>query len=307
MLVRRGQVSDRLVVQHVVAAAPSPRPGRARARSARRGRAPAAARRPGAAASGHRTVDPCRGRRCRAAGERHARGHHGAPAEQYDALLLDLDGTLHRGPDPVPGAAEAMTGARAAGRRLSFVTNNASRTQPGGPPPARRRRRRRGERGAAPPPRPAPGAGAGWSRPGSPVLVVGGDGLSAAVVAEGLRPGRLGHGPTGRRGPGLVSRAVLACARRGRLRPRDGVPWVATNVDLTLPTRPGWPGQRLLRRARPRSAAASPTSSPASPAPSCCSRPPAATAAGPSWSVTGSTPTSPAPLLPGWTCSSSPG
>ena len=42
----------------------------------------------------------------------------------YDALLVDLDGVVHLGPKPVPGAAAALASARGAGLRVVFVTNN---------------------------------------------------------------------------------------------------------------------------------------------------------------------------------------
>ena len=45
----------------------------------------------------------------------------------YDVALLDLDGVVYVGPDPIPTAAPALAKARAAGMRLAFVTNNASR------------------------------------------------------------------------------------------------------------------------------------------------------------------------------------
>lgn len=43
--------------------------------------------------------------------------------DSYDGLLVDLDGTVYRGGAPVPGAAGALTG-----RRVVYVTNNASRS-----------------------------------------------------------------------------------------------------------------------------------------------------------------------------------
>ena len=49
-------------------------------------------------------------------------------ADPYDAILLDLDGVLYRWPDPIPGAAAAVSALRDAGKRLAFVTNNSSRT-----------------------------------------------------------------------------------------------------------------------------------------------------------------------------------
>jgi len=49
-------------------------------------------------------------------------------ADAYDAFLLDLDGVLYRGDDPIPKAPEAVTALRSLGKRLAFVTNNSSRT-----------------------------------------------------------------------------------------------------------------------------------------------------------------------------------
>ncbi len=49
-------------------------------------------------------------------------------ADPYDAILLDLDGVLYRWPEPIDGAADAVRALRDAGKRIAFVTNNASRT-----------------------------------------------------------------------------------------------------------------------------------------------------------------------------------
>lgn len=45
----------------------------------------------------------------------------------FDAALVDLDGVAYRGPDAIPTAPGALNGARAAGMRIVYVTNNASR------------------------------------------------------------------------------------------------------------------------------------------------------------------------------------
>jgi len=42
----------------------------------------------------------------------------------YEQVILDLDGCVWIGPDPVPGSPEAITAIREAGKRLAFVTNN---------------------------------------------------------------------------------------------------------------------------------------------------------------------------------------
>lgn len=51
-----------------------------------------------------------------------------AIVDRYDALLLDLDGVLHRGDRPIPGAAEVLAEVRRRGLPLAFLTNNSSRT-----------------------------------------------------------------------------------------------------------------------------------------------------------------------------------
>ena len=58
---------------------------------------------------------------------RSLRGISAPLATTYDVALLDLDGVVYVGPDPIPTAAPALEKARAAGMRLAFVTNNASR------------------------------------------------------------------------------------------------------------------------------------------------------------------------------------
>jgi HAD superfamily hydrolase (TIGR01450 family) len=54
-----------------------------------------------------------------------------ALADDFDGLLIDLDGVVWIGREPVPGAAETLAALLAAGKRIVFVTNN-----PGKPPAA---------------------------------------------------------------------------------------------------------------------------------------------------------------------------
>ncbi len=44
--------------------------------------------------------------------------------QRYDQVILDLDGCVWVGDEPVPGSVEAIAALRASGRRLVFVTNN---------------------------------------------------------------------------------------------------------------------------------------------------------------------------------------
>ena len=50
------------------------------------------------------------------------------PVERYQGFLLDLDGVLVRGDQPVAGAGETVAGLREAGRAVVFLTNNSART-----------------------------------------------------------------------------------------------------------------------------------------------------------------------------------
>jgi glycerol-1-phosphatase len=54
-----------------------------------------------------------------------------ALADQFDGLLIDLDGVVWIGREPVPGSAEALRSLLDAGKELAFVTNH-----PGRPPAA---------------------------------------------------------------------------------------------------------------------------------------------------------------------------
>src|SRR3954471_14510693 len=47
-----------------------------------------------------------------------------ALVDRYDQLILDLDGCVWVGDDPVPGAVAAVGALREAGKRVAFVTND---------------------------------------------------------------------------------------------------------------------------------------------------------------------------------------
>jgi HAD superfamily hydrolase (TIGR01450 family) len=157
----------------------------------------------------------------------------------YDVALLDLDGTVYLSGAPIPGAAEALRKADAAGMRLAYVTNNAFRTPaaiaalltsfgiPAVPQDvvtsAQAAARMLAERLPA----------------GAPVLIIGGSGLRMAVRERGLRPVSTaadrphavveGYSPD-------VSYSILA---EGGLAVAAGALFVASNGDLTLPSRHG--------------------------------------------------------------------
>lgn len=157
-------------------------------------------------------------------------------AETYDALMLDLDGTVYLGGQPIDHVAPALSRAKQQGARSVFVTNNASR------PPAEVAHSLTGLGVAAQPndvltsPQAAAVMLTDRHPAGTRVLVIGAPWLAESVTLAGLVPVRLatedpaavvqGHSPeTGWR---ELAEACIAL--------RAGADWVACNVDSTLPT-----------------------------------------------------------------------
>ncbi|HET7121828.1 MAG TPA: HAD-IIA family hydrolase [Solirubrobacterales bacterium] len=110
-----------------------------------------------------------------------------ALADRYDGLLIDLDGVVWVGPDPVPGSPQALAALLAAGKRLVFVTNN-----PGRPPSAYAERLR--GLGVAVGPEQIVTAGIVLARlageaagPGGGAFVIGAAPLKEMVAATGAR------------------------------------------------------------------------------------------------------------------------
>ncbi|HEY7008529.1 MAG TPA: HAD-IIA family hydrolase [Jatrophihabitantaceae bacterium] len=155
---------------------------------------------------------------------------------RYDVALLDLDGVVYVGADAVPGVPEALAKTRAAGMRLAFVTNNAAR------PPAAvaAHLSELGIPAAAAEVITSAQAAAHYLAErlpaSSPVLVVGTTGLVEALRERGLRPvfsaddepAAVVQGYS----PGLDWRQLA----EGAVAIRRGVPWVATNLDPTVPS-----------------------------------------------------------------------
>lgn len=167
--------------------------------------------------------------------------------ERYDALLLDLDGVVYEGGQVIPHAAECLAKARGQ-LKLAYVTNNASRTPQqvaqilGGMgittvshdvvTSAQAGARLLLERGHA---------------QGSPILVVGGEGLTSAVEERGFRVVEMAS-----ESPVAVIQGFSPAIDWTRLAEatyaiRQGADYVATNTDLTIPTDRGIaPGNGLL-------------------------------------------------------------
>ncbi|OZC30768.1 HAD-IIA family hydrolase [Gordonia polyisoprenivorans] len=156
--------------------------------------------------------------------------------DAYDALLLDLDGTVFAGKSPIPGAPETL-------ERIDvttiFVTNNASRR----PDDVAEHLRSMGF--TATPQQVVTSAQSAARllsehlEPGSRALVLGTDGLAQEVREVGIavtrsaddRPLAVIQGFSPETSWESLSEAALAI--------RAGALWVATNVDATLPSERG--------------------------------------------------------------------
>lgn len=166
--------------------------------------------------------------------------------DRYDLVMLDLDGVVYVGPEAVPGAAEHLASVREAGTALAFITNNAARTPD-------RVAEHLTELGITATTGDVVTSAQAAARllldrfgAHAPVATLGGPGLHAALLEAGLRP----VGPaedavaaTTGYGPDVLWRDIMRVA----VRIRDGLPWVASNADLTIPTQFGVaPGHGVL-------------------------------------------------------------
>lgn len=166
--------------------------------------------------------------------------------DAYDVAMLDLDGVVYVGADAVPGAPEALATARERGLRLAYVTNNASRS----PQTVADHLTRLGVSASVEDVVTSAQAAARVLRErlgdGARVACLGASGLEEALSAAGLVPVAVGEAAaaiaTGY-GPDLPWRDIM----RAAVRIRDGLPWVASNTDMTIPTDFGTaPGHGVL-------------------------------------------------------------
>lgn len=167
-------------------------------------------------------------------------------AKRFRTLLVDLDGVVYRGPEPVTHAQPSLAAfAAEKGRRVLFVTNNASRT----PAEVCAHLSDLGfaDAGADQVVTSVQAAvavleswaGTGDLEPGSRVLVVGAAALGEAVLAAGWQvvgsaddePAVVVQGFSRDLGWKILAEATYAIDAGAR--------WLATNTDATLPTERG--------------------------------------------------------------------
>lgn len=184
----------------------------------------------------------------------HAQGQKGplrgcpvALVERYDVGLFDLDGVVYIGRDAVPGAATALEKARAAGLRLAFVTNNASRAP-------QTVANHLVELGITASPEEVVTSAQAAGRVlaerlpvGATVLVVGAPALAAEVSARGMRVVRVADERPMAVVQGYAADTSWRDLAEATAAIHAGALWVATNRDATLPSPRGpMPGNGAL-------------------------------------------------------------
>ncbi|WP_353829060.1 HAD-IIA family hydrolase [Agromyces sp. SYSU T0242] len=164
------------------------------------------------------------------------------PLEGIDAVFADLDGVVYAGAHAIPHAVESLNRV-AETMPVAYLTNNASRTDDQvaahlsslGLAPA--------ARDVVTSPQAAMRLLSTSVAPGSLVLVVGGDGIIAELERGGYRVTRSAddspdavmqgfHPDVGWR---QLAEAAFALNAHGGPGEPGGIPWIATNMDWTIP------------------------------------------------------------------------
>jgi len=153
--------------------------------------------------------------------------------------MLDLDGVVYRGDHAVDGAPDLLRRVREAGLRLAFVTNNAART----PDAVARQLRSLGidaQAGDVVTSAQAAAREVAARVPaGSPVLVIGGEGLEVALRERDLVPVSGTAESPAAVVQGFHPDVGWRQLADGAYAVAGGLPWIATNVDRTIPTGEG--------------------------------------------------------------------
>lgn len=157
----------------------------------------------------------------------------------YDTALLDLDGVVYAGGEAIAYAVDSLAAAREHGMHLAYVTNNASRT----PQAVAGHLTELGVPAAADD---VITSAQAVSRliseqvpAGSRVLAVGGEGLRVALRERGLVPVDSADDEPAAVAQGYSPELPWSRLAEASFAVNRGVPWFASNTDLTIPSSRG--------------------------------------------------------------------
>jgi HAD superfamily hydrolase (TIGR01450 family) len=165
------------------------------------------------------------------------------PLDGIDLVLADLDGVVYTGPHAIPHAVDSINRV-AHSRRVGYITNNASRTAASVAEHLSGLGLHVAPEDVITSPQAAVKILAGLVPAGSTVLVVGGDGLIDVVRRAGFvttdsadaHPAAVIQGFAPDVGWRQLAEASYALRRDAD---GNGIPWVATNTDWTIPQERG--------------------------------------------------------------------
>jgi glycerol 3-phosphatase-2 len=183
---------------------------------------------------------------------REAAASASTPIDGVDAVLADLDGVVYAGKNPIVHAVESLNRVADEGHaRVGYVTNNASRTDEQVAQHLRDLGLHLDTADVVTSPQAAMPLLAQHVAPGSRILVVGGEGLTVELAKNGYEvtfsadplPAAVIQGFS----PDLGWRNLAEAAFALNARPEDsdgtpapeGIPWIATNMDWTIPQERG--------------------------------------------------------------------
>ncbi|BFM25585.1 HAD-IIA family hydrolase [Microbacterium sp. che218] len=162
------------------------------------------------------------------------------PLDGVDVVLADLDGVVYAGPGALPHAVDSLNRAQQEGRRLGYITNNASRTDAS----VAEHLTSLGLHVTPSDVTTSPQAAMRLMRDlvpaGATLLVIGGEGLVVEVEKAGFvvtrsaddSPAAVVQGFSPEVGWAQLAEAAYALATPIE---EGGIPWVATNTDWTIP------------------------------------------------------------------------
>jgi len=157
-------------------------------------------------------------------------------AQEYDCLLIDLDGTVFRGAAPTDGAVQSLSEVQS---RKLYVTNNATRSADQVAAHLRELGFSVTGEDIVTSAQSAAHLLAGRLPQGARVLIVGTEALANEISAAGLQPVRRYDDDPVAVVQGLSMTIAYHDLAEAALAIRAGALWVASNVDATLPTERG--------------------------------------------------------------------
>lgn len=174
------------------------------------------------------------------------RAERATPLDGVDAVFADLDGVVYAGPHAIPHAVESLNLVKAE-RAVGYITNNASRSDASVAAHLAELGLQVEASDVVTSPQAAMSLLAGVVPAGALVLVVGGEGIVTELERRGYRvtrsaddgPDAVVQGFSPELGWAQLAEAAFALNAHGGPDAPGGIPWIATNMDWTIPVARG--------------------------------------------------------------------